>query len=191
MRLKDDNKKHAIYQSAMALVTEQGLAGASMSKIAKLAKVSPSTIYTYFDSKEDMLNKLYVMASEQTIAVFQQVESEGKLTYGLYHQWIQSFFDFMVANPVIYSFKEQFFNSPQVSDELRNQQMAEYQNLFTLFEQAIAEREIRDMSMPIVASLLFAPFKTLIWSHLRGEIKVTEVMISDLTQDIWSILVTK
>ncbi|MDB4867155.1 MAG: TetR family transcriptional regulator [Cohnella sp.] len=31
-----------------------------MSKIAKKAGVSASTIYVYFENKEDMLNKLYL-----------------------------------------------------------------------------------------------------------------------------------
>ncbi|MCZ8522715.1 helix-turn-helix domain containing protein [Paenibacillus mucilaginosus] len=59
MRHKDENKNEAIFKATIQLLNEIGFSDISMSKIAKRAHVSPSTIYVYFENKEDMLSKLY------------------------------------------------------------------------------------------------------------------------------------
>jgi len=41
------------------LTNELGFDGISISKIARKAKVSPATIYIYFENKEDLLTKIY------------------------------------------------------------------------------------------------------------------------------------
>nr|WP_246869722.1 helix-turn-helix domain-containing protein [Priestia megaterium] len=44
---KDENKNESIFQAAIDLINEIGLAETSMSKIAKKANVSSSTIYVW------------------------------------------------------------------------------------------------------------------------------------------------
>ena len=55
MRRKDDEKEQRIKEAVASLMLEEGWSGTSISKIARKAEVSPATVYTYFDSKEDML----------------------------------------------------------------------------------------------------------------------------------------
>ena len=65
MRHKDDNKREAIRNAAIELITTIGFADTSMSKIAKAANVSPATIYVYFENKEDLLNQIYLMVKRE------------------------------------------------------------------------------------------------------------------------------
>ena len=60
MRYKDEHKKEAIYEATILLLNKEGFSSTSMSKIAKHAGVSASTIYIYFKNKDDMLKKLYL-----------------------------------------------------------------------------------------------------------------------------------
>ncbi|MDR1409712.1 MAG: TetR/AcrR family transcriptional regulator [Oscillospiraceae bacterium] len=53
MRVKDFSKKDAIFEATINLLNEIGFANISMSKIGKAAGVSSSTIYVYFENKED------------------------------------------------------------------------------------------------------------------------------------------
>lgn len=59
MKPRDPQKIERIHQATLALVSEIGLAGLTMSKIGKKAKVGMGTIYTYFESKEEIINSLY------------------------------------------------------------------------------------------------------------------------------------
>ena len=64
MRHKDDNKHQAICDAAIELITKNGFADTSMSKIAKAANVSPATIYVYFESKEALAVEAFDFAVE-------------------------------------------------------------------------------------------------------------------------------
>ncbi len=59
MRVKDKKKEHKIKSITLDLVAAEGIAGVKMSRLAKLANISPSTIYTYFTDKEDLLVQVY------------------------------------------------------------------------------------------------------------------------------------
>ena len=59
MRMKDDDKQQRIKQAVMKLILEEGFAGTSISKIARLAGVSPATVYIYYENKEEMLKDIY------------------------------------------------------------------------------------------------------------------------------------
>ena len=64
MRRRDDDKERRIKEAVIQLILTEGWNGTSISKIARLAEVSPATVYVYFDSKEDMLQDIYREYSE-------------------------------------------------------------------------------------------------------------------------------
>ncbi|ESK37322.1 hypothetical protein P256_02377 [Acinetobacter nectaris CIP 110549] len=54
-----EEKRVSILDAATVLIAEQGL-NVSTSKIARLAKVSEGTIFTYFQNKDELINQLYL-----------------------------------------------------------------------------------------------------------------------------------
>ena len=54
------DKRAALLEATLNLVTNNGFHAAPMSKIAKLAGVAPATIYLYFENKQDLINSLYL-----------------------------------------------------------------------------------------------------------------------------------
>ena len=60
MRTRNQAKYGAIIDATIKLTNELGFDGISISKISKKAKVSPATIYIYFENKEDLFTKLYI-----------------------------------------------------------------------------------------------------------------------------------
>ena len=59
MRRQSEDKKKAIFEAAIALIADGGLAGISMSKLAKKSGVPQATMYVYFSSKEQLLREVY------------------------------------------------------------------------------------------------------------------------------------
>jgi AcrR family transcriptional regulator len=58
-RARSPEKRQAILQAAVREIAEAGL-GASTARIAKGAGLAEGTMFTYFPSKEDLLNELYI-----------------------------------------------------------------------------------------------------------------------------------
>lgn len=59
-----EEKRHALLAAACELIAQLGT-GASTAKIAKAAGVSEGTLFTYFPSKDDLLNDLFVEIEAQ------------------------------------------------------------------------------------------------------------------------------
>ena len=58
-RPKSEDKRNAILDAATRLFAERGLAAAPTSEISKLAGVAEGTLFTYFGTKDELINSLY------------------------------------------------------------------------------------------------------------------------------------
>lgn len=67
-RPKSDDKRSAIMNAAIRVIADDGL-GAATAKIAKEAGVSNGALFTYFGSKGDLLNQLYIELKTEMAAV--------------------------------------------------------------------------------------------------------------------------
>ena len=57
-RRRKDHRPQEILTAARQLIEEEGAAATSMARIAKLAGVSEATVYKYFASKQDLVNRV-------------------------------------------------------------------------------------------------------------------------------------
>lgn len=185
MRTKDENKRIAIYHAAMEIINSNGLANTSMSKIAKAAGVSSSTIYVYFDNKEDMLNKLYLMYKEESSAVLFQDFTENIGVKEGCSSFMRNLFKYMVANPIKFSFQEQFLNSPNVDLEIREAGLKYYGPLFKLFEYGVKHKIIKNYPGKLVGAFVSAPILSLVSAHHNKEIDVTEDLLEKAIEMAW------
>ena len=55
MRLRDEDKRQRIKEAMVSLILREGIDGTSVSKIAREAGVSTSTLYRYFPTKDDII----------------------------------------------------------------------------------------------------------------------------------------
>ncbi len=66
-RLRSPEKRGAILEAAVLEIAEAGL-GAPTAQIAKRAGVAAGTLFTYFATKEELLNELYLELKTETYA---------------------------------------------------------------------------------------------------------------------------
>lgn len=72
MRVKEGNKETAILEAAIEVFAENGFHNSKMSKIAEVAGVASGSIYLYYKSKEDILEKIF---RDIWIKLFGEVET--------------------------------------------------------------------------------------------------------------------
>lgn len=58
-RPKSDNKRKAILESAMELFAVRGIAHTPTAAISASAQIAEGTLFTYFKTKDDLINELY------------------------------------------------------------------------------------------------------------------------------------
>ncbi|WP_184031110.1 TetR/AcrR family transcriptional regulator [Paraburkholderia sp. Cpub6] len=76
MRVKTEEKRQAIVDAAFEVFSEVGFEQASMSEIAARAGGSKATLYSYFQSKEEMFAEFMSVAARQEIrAAFELLQT--------------------------------------------------------------------------------------------------------------------
>jgi AcrR family transcriptional regulator len=54
-----EDKRQAILDATLRLISKNGFHGTAMSKVAQEARVSTGIIYHYFDNKDELIDELY------------------------------------------------------------------------------------------------------------------------------------
>jgi TetR/AcrR family transcriptional repressor of multidrug resistance operon len=185
MRIKDERKEQAIFDAAISLITANGFADTSMSKIAKAADVSPATIYIYFENKEDMLNKTYTHVKREIAAAIGK-GLQPKLTVEAAFKVIwNNFYKYAVKNAVKFSFTEQFANSPLVDRVHKEEAMSYFQTLFAWFERGKREKVFKDLPPEVFAAFAFAPLIGMVKQHFCGEVVLDAKLLKTVYEITW------
>lgn len=186
MRTKDENKRHAISHAAIELVYTEGLVNTSMSKIAKKAGVSPSTIYVYFENKDDMLNKLYLYAKEIFFsALLKDIDLNDSIV-AISRKTFDNFHRFAKKEPVIFLFAEQFVNSPQLAYGTKEAVDKLYIPLYTVLQRGIDEGLLRQVHPSILGTVFMAPSMFLFKQTHDSGIKLSKQILDTLFDMTWT-----
>ena len=84
-------------QVALEIIAEEGFGNASISKIAKRAKISKGLMYNYFASKEELMMSIMINGFNQLVEAFDQ-NKDGKLTTDEMHFFIDKTFETLQSN---------------------------------------------------------------------------------------------
>lgn len=185
MRTKDDNKRIAIYHAAMDTVTEKGVDNASMSTIAKAAGVSSSTIYVYFKNKADMINKLYLMAKEDSsMAMFSDLTDDMSVEKSM-KSWMRNFYRYLVEHPAERSFLEQFHTSPTITEATRKAGLQFFLPVIDILQRAVEEGIIKEIPPPLIIAFTFDPILSLARTHLQTDHPVDVDILEKALEMSW------
>ena len=161
MRTKDDQKKEALFKATVKLVNEIGFASSSVSKIAKEANVSPSTIYVFFKNKEDLLVQTYIELkhnlAEALLADFDEKQPIRDIMKAV---WFSTF-KYISNNLEEYDYIEQFANSPYSSLVDRETIEKEYMPLIKVFQEGIEQKILKNVDGNFLAAFMFNPISRL------------------------------
>src|SRR5712671_1131126 len=86
-RRKSENKRNAILIAAAEVVAERGLS-APTSAIAAKAGVADGSLYTYFKTKDELVNVLYLeLKAEMADAIFSDFPRRSDIRRKMQHVW--------------------------------------------------------------------------------------------------------
>jgi len=169
MRTRDENKIEAIYREALKMIVKEGFDGLSMQKLAKVAGVSPATIYIYFSSKEDLLLQLYKRELDKYFEyVMKDFDPEMDFATGLAHQWKRRA-EYIIQHQDEGHFMEHFKYTPLLAKtavKMREERFTDMMKRFVC--KAIGNKELVAMPFEVYWSIAFAPLYSLVRLHKAG-----------------------
>lgn len=167
MRPKDENKELAVREAALEMIVKEGFKGMSMQKLAKKAKVSPATLYLYFENREDLLNKLYLEVRNRSHeAALKNFDPEMNFAEGLKLLWLNRY-RYFIKHPLDFFFIEQFISSPLVAAAAQMEDTAYKLPLQKFAKNAFSRGEIVDVTFEVYWPIAFAPLYQMLRFQLQ------------------------
>ena len=167
MRIKDEDKQRRIKDAMVRLILREGIDGASVSKIAREAGVSPATIYVYYESKEAMLAEVFREYARQPYQYLMRIVRPDMDGRELIETIVRGCYDFSTEHEDVFSFVEQCSRCPTLSAQVCDQECG--CDIFDLIHAYQRRGELRRCSDWNMGAMLFAPVRFLAMNRRASE----------------------
>lgn len=136
-RPKSDDKHNALLLAAEEVFAQRGLAAAPTSAISKQAGVAEGTLFTYFRTKDELVNALYrSIKLDLAEALMTRFPRHGSIRDRLEYLW-NAFVDWGVANPQRLNVLDQLSVADVVSEESKAVGYEPFAEIETLAQNSI------------------------------------------------------
>jgi AcrR family transcriptional regulator len=168
VRPRDPRKEKLIRREAIKMVVRDGLDGFAMQRLAAAAKVSPSTLYVYFEHRDDLLFQLFVdEMTELTRQLMDGFASGMSFAQGLRIQW-KNRIRYSLANPLQSDFLEVIRNSSYHPRFLARAPTGFSQAMRDFVKRACDRGELVRLPVEVYWAVAFAPLYQLIKFQRNG-----------------------
>lgn len=182
---KSIDKRNALIKSTIELVNNNGFHATPMSKIAKMANVSPATIYLYFKNKQDLVNQTYLeVKSNYTAFVFETYHTDTSVKAGFELIW-RRIADFNRTESEYSFFLHQCNNTQIIDEPSRKEGIRHLQPLLDLWKRGKQEGVIKPISDYILYASAINPLFFLLMAQKQDEFQLTEEQVEDAFRTAW------
>ncbi|MHC6178320.1 TetR/AcrR family transcriptional regulator [Clostridium sp. JNZ X4-2] len=161
MRVKDENKKDAILSATIKMINEIGFTNISMSKIAKAAGVSASTIYIYYENKEDMFKKIYIDVKTQMLNASMKGINDTEPVKQSVRKFCENVLNFAKEYEDYFLFIGQAGDSPVILTAKSQELLKLIQKACWPFERGIKEGILKNVSPALLSGFCVYPITQL------------------------------
>src|SRR5467141_3247381 len=149
-RPKSEDKRNAILDAATRLFAERGLTAAPTSEISKQAGVAEGSLFTYFKTKDDLINALYrEIKLELADALMSGFPRKQSVRHRLQYVW-NHYVDWGVA----YTDQQKVLKQIQVwgglTEESKKAGLAPFTEIQRMAEDAVTQRIYKDIPQAFI-----------------------------------------
>ena len=171
--LKDFDKKEAIFQAMLELISKHGFHSSPMSQVAKQANVAAGTIYHYFKSKDELICALYIRLRGKFVENLFKTDDSTKPFKDRFRIFYLQMIQEAIKNPKEFYFLEQFSNSPFITCIPKANLQVIEQPIYDFLRKAIFTQVLRDIPPKILVAFVMGSGTSIIKLQLSGEFQMT------------------
>ena len=148
------DKREAILNAAIGLFTEFGFQGAPTSKIAKEAGVGTGTLFHYFKTKEELINRLYVEIKKELSSEMSADLDIESTVYGKLKRFWCNTLQWGPKNAQKANFYRLFCASPFITALSKDEARSHLLFLFEIIEEGKRQRIVKDMPTEMLVEII-------------------------------------
>ena len=180
-----EEKKEAILDASLVLLSERGFHNTPVSLIAKEAGVSAGIIYHYFDNKEDLIDELYKKAKLELVRAMLDGYSENlPLRERFRIIWLNTA-RYYLGHPKETAFMEQYANSPYLKSETEQAYREYFKPITDFMAYAMQEGVIKRMPADMLSVFTLEVAISLAKKHAAGILTLDDVTLEMAMDASW------
>ena len=180
-----DDKRTAILEATLRLISKNGFHGTAMSKVAKEAGVSAGIIYHYFDSKDDLMDELYRstkrkfgQAAAANLDTSQPLKTQVRQILG-------NIIRYYIQRPLESAFLEQYTRSPYYSAEIEQEVSHYYLPVIECMQRGQQEMILKPFPAAVISAFTLDVATLLAQKHAAGFVDLTDELIEQIIDAAW------
>jgi len=183
-------KRDEIIRAAMELIAAHGFHGAPMALVAAQAGVAAGTIYRYFANKDDLIRETHAFYEGQLLVAVTDGYPADRSVRERFLHIERKIIEYYIASPMEFRFMEQFLNSPYGAALRREKLFGNRKKsvIFQLFEEALVQRVIKDLPLPILFALAFGPLVDVCRDHILEFTVLNDALVEQTVAACWDAL---
>jgi AcrR family transcriptional regulator len=181
---KSEDKRNAILSAASQIFAQRGL-GAPTVAITSAAGIAEGTLFTYFKTKDDLINALYrEIKLELADAMMSGFPRKQSVRNRLQHVW-NHFVDWGVANPNEQRILKQIQVWGRLTEESKNAGFAPFAEIQRITDDAVTQRIYKDIPQAFIGAALSA-LAEMTMDFVRQEPQKAEVYRTAGFEMLWA-----
>jgi AcrR family transcriptional regulator len=180
-------KRAAIIQATLELVSENGFHGSPVAMVAERAGVAAGTIYRYFESKEVLIGAAYTDLEDRLQRKVAEAYPEQGSTREKFAHLARVLVTHWISFPVEFRFVEQFHNSPYGATLRKNKLLGKEKDFCRkIFEEALEQRLVKELPISMLYALAFAPLIFVCRDHILGFFILDDSLLQQAVDGCWN-----
>jgi len=184
MRPKNLIKEEAIRSVALQMIAEEGLENLSMQKLAKVAGISPRTIYIKYENKEDLLIKLFIeeVLSAYEKAILQNFTPDMPFAEGVKLVWLNGF-KYLTNNRHAFALMQYGKSSPLLNKAYQQKNIKEgdyFGPIMQFLQINVGKGVIKDFPHEVHRALLFSPAIDLVAEYFDYQTRPMQIITPEV-----------
>jgi AcrR family transcriptional regulator len=178
------DKREAILQAALELIAEHGLQHTPMSLISKRARASAGIIYHYFESKDDLLESLYLRVKGDMGRAWLAADDPQQPLARRFQSLLLVIFRYCIAHPQEVAFLEQYESFPQAKPhDVQLQEKAK--TLDSLIEDLRTQDLLKDLPLEVIGEFTLGMALRLARLSAAGVVSLDEATLTGVARACW------
>lgn len=179
------DKRKAILNAALSLITSYGFHGTSMKMIAESAQIAAGTIYVYFANKEEMIKALYEEIGQEINEIITSHHNpELPFSENFSALWTE-ILKCYIADPRKPEFISQYTYSPYINENDEGSKNLLLAPIYAIFEDAKKSKLVKNMPVPALIALSHSPITSLVRMTGYKQLHLKEEDIKQYAQACW------
>lgn len=182
-RIKSQDKRNAILDAATQVFAERGLSAAT-SAISAAAGIAEGTLFTYFTTKDQLVNALYrEIKLELADAMMSGFPRKNSVRSRLQHIWDQ-YVEWGLKNPMQQGVLQQVLVWNGLTQESKKAGSAPFVEIERMIEEAQRQHIVQDLPRPFIQMTLVALADT-VMELVRQDPKRAEIYRTAGFEMLW------